>query len=267
MIKKFPFMSNLAIGACLIIIMVMPFYALSQEGEPNEKVYHFDGSLSATNNGFSNVPTFSLGKPATVADLSIGGKKFSFDPQIRFEIEGLKPWSFIFIWRYQLIKSDKWSVKLGAHLPAISFRRQSIVVDSVTYEQVFTQRWCTPELTATYQLTKHMNIGTYYLHGIGLEKTGQVSQMNFISLRMGFNNLPLTENWFMGWNPQVYYLTMDELGGFFAAQTISLAHKKIPFSVSTAMNKSLESNNAIPANDFDWNVSLIYTFKTEWSKK
>jgi hypothetical protein len=36
-------------------------------------VYHFTGNVSVTNNGFSLIPTFSLGKPALISTFSMGG--------------------------------------------------------------------------------------------------------------------------------------------------------------------------------------------------
>ena len=113
--------------------------SFSQE-ESSGKVYHFNGNVSVTNNGFSFIPTCSLGKPATIADLSIGGKRFSFDPQFRFDLKKLKPWSFIFIWRYKVVQSEKFQLITGVHLPAISFLRQTIDVNGVSVGQIYTQR-------------------------------------------------------------------------------------------------------------------------------
>jgi hypothetical protein len=240
--------------------------ALSQE-EPTEKAYHFNGSVSITNNGFSFIPTFSLGKPATIADLSIGGKRFSFEPQFRFDLNGLKPWSFIFIWRYKLVQTDKFQLLKGVHLPAISFLRQTIDVNGVSMEQIYTQRWITPELTVTYKLADKITIGTYYIHGISLEKEAQTGQTDFFSIRMGFNNIRITGNWHFRYDPQFYYIRMDDLGGFFTAQSITLGNNKFPVSLSTLMNISLESENEIPVKEFDWNISLVYTFKNQFTKK
>lgn len=114
-------------SAFIIPLLFLCSHALfAQSAAGTEKLYHFDGSVSITNNGFSFIPSFSLGKPATVADLSIGGERFSFDPQFRFDLAGLKPWSFIFIWRYKLIQTEKFQMKVGAHLPAIAFREESL---------------------------------------------------------------------------------------------------------------------------------------------
>jgi len=104
------------------------------------------------------------------------------------------------------------------------------------------------------------------LKAFGLEPEGQVNNTDFLSLRMGFN-FTIAKHWLLKWNPQVYYLKMDGLGGFFAAQSISIGHKKFPISISSMMNKSLEEDNEIPAKDFDWNLSLIYSFKNNFEKR
>lgn len=239
--------------------------ALSQD-EASSRSYHFNGSVSVTNNGFSFVPTFSLGEPATIIDLSVGGKRFSFEPQFRFELQGLKPWSFIAIWRYDLVQTSKTKLRLGVHFPGFSYLKQTIEIDGVMTEQIYTQRWFTPELTFSTLLTDNIQIGTYYIHGIGLEPEGQINHTDFISLRMGFD-VTIAKHWFLQWKPQAYYLRMDELGGFFAAQLISFGHKKFPISISSMMNKSLEDDNEIPSKDFDWNISLIYSFKNSFKKQ
>jgi hypothetical protein len=254
------------LGFCLFLLFATAHLSFSQE-ESSGKVYHFNGNISITNNGFSFIPTFSLGKPATIADLSIGGKRFSFDPQFRFDLNGLKPWSFIFIWRYKLIQADKLQLITGVHLPAISFLRQTIDVNGVSVEQIYTQRWITPELTLTYKLADKITVGTYYIHGISLEKEGQTDHTDFLSLRMRLGNVRITGNWYFRWDPQIYYIRMDELDGFFTAQSITLGNNKFPVSLSTLMNISMESDNEIPTKAFDWNISLVYSFKNEFGKK
>ena len=249
----------------LLLVMILVHPSKAQE-EVTSKSYHFNGSVSVTNNGFSFVPTFSLGEPASIIDLSIGGKRFSFEPQFRFELQGLKPWSFIAIWRYDLIQKEKTKLRLGVHFPGFSYIKRVIEIDGVMTEQIFAQRWFTPELTFSTALTKNIQIGSYYIHGFGLESEGQINNTDFLSLRMAFN-FAIAKHWFLKWNPQAYYLRMDELGGFFAAQSITFGHKEFPISISSMMNKSLEKENEIPARDFDWNISLIYSFKNSFKKK
>ena len=42
---------------------------------------YFHGNFSVTNNGISFIPSFSLGKPAAIFEISTGKKRLSFDPQ------------------------------------------------------------------------------------------------------------------------------------------------------------------------------------------
>lgn len=74
----------------LTLLINLSFIAFSQTSEITKMFSHFNGAITATNNGISFIPTFSLGKPAVIFDLSVG-KRLSFDPQFRFALEG-KPW-------------------------------------------------------------------------------------------------------------------------------------------------------------------------------
>ncbi len=60
------------------------------------KVSFFTGAATITSKGLSTFPNLTLGKPAAILDLSVGGEKFRFEPTIRFALEGMKPWTFIF---------------------------------------------------------------------------------------------------------------------------------------------------------------------------
>ena len=252
-------------GILLFLLVFLTHIAMSQD-ETSAKIYHFNGDVSITNNGFSFIPTFSLGEPAAIINLSLGGKRFSFEPQFRFELKGLKPWSFIAIWRYDLVQSEGTILRLGVHFPAFSYLKRMVEINGVMTELIYTQRWITPELTFSTKLSNKINAGVYYIHGFGLESEDQTKNTDFISLRMGLN-IPIAKKWYFLWNPQVYYLRMDDLGGFFTAQSITIGHKKIPISLSSMMNISLEEDNEIPAKNFNWNISVIYTFKTEFTRK
>jgi hypothetical protein len=69
----------------------------------------------------------------------------------------------------------------------------------------------------------------------------------------------------VNWNPEVYYLNMDGVDGFYAAHTLSLGHQKVPISLATTMNIKLKSE--IETKDFDWNISLVYSFSNQLVRK
>lgn len=255
-------MKNLLIA---FLLTVLSFAIAAQDPASGTPEYHFNGSVSVTNNGFSFIPLFSLGKPALVADVSLGGERFSFDPQFRFDLAGLKPWSFIFIWRYEMVQTERVQLKLGVHLPAISFRSTTFETSGGTKERLVPYRFFTPELTTSFGLSDHISVGTYYIYGLGLEKEDQTRHTHFLSFRAYFNRIHLTRRLYFSYNPQVYYLNMDGVDGFYAAQSVSIGHDKIPVSLASTMIMKLKSS--IETRDFDWNISLVYTFASNLTKK
>ncbi len=262
-------MKNVKSGVILLGIAAFTLFlainVVAQEQPPTEKTYHFDGDVSITNNGFSLIPTFSLGDPALITTMSIGGNRFSFDPQFRFDLNGLRPWSFIFIWRYKLIDNEKFELKLGAHLPAIAFRKESYVSNGNTETRLIPSRFITPEVTPTYTISDHVGVGMYYLFGIGLEKENQTKYTHFISARAYVTDIYLGKTLYIDWVPQFYYLTLDGTDGTYFSHTLTLNHDKWPVYISTMMNVELSSE--INTKNFDWSINLGYVFNNDFTRK
>ena len=104
----------------------------------------------------------------------------------------------------------------------------------------------------------------YNLYGVGLEED-MTRQTHFISLRAYFNSISLGKKLYFNWTPQAYMLNMDGAVGYYAAQSIDLGHRKIPVTIFSMMNVKLKS--AIDTRDFDWNIGLVYSFRTKFEKK
>ena len=239
----------------LFTLLSFNSFALPQNTDSTKVVSNFGGAVTVTNNGISFIPTFSLGKPAAIFDMSVGSK-LSFEPQFRFALEG-KPWSFVFWWRYKLVKTKKVAVTLGAH-PAIIFRTITDTINGVSQEIIRAQRNAAFEVSPNYFLTKDISIGTYYLYGHSFEKD-VIRNVHYLTLNANFSNIKLPWKFYFKFNPQVYYLKMDDEDGFYFSSVITLANRKVPLSVSALMNKIIKTN--ITASDnFVWNVSLTYSF-------
>src|SRR5918994_3993687 len=150
---------------------LLAFSALAQQADTAKKhTVNFSGNLSITNNGFSLIPAFTLGKPAVLATIYAGGKRFSFEPEVRYSLEG-KPWSFISIWRYKLIKKDKLQFTLGTHLPALNFKSDSVIRNGAQEETIRVRRFFPViELTPAYIIRKDITVSIYYQYGRALEK-------------------------------------------------------------------------------------------------
>lgn len=253
-IKKFLFQ---------LFFLSFSFFSFAQQGERTKAPFHFGGGVTITNNGISLIPNLTLGKPAVLFDLAAGKGKLSFEPQFRFALSG-KPWTFIFWWRYKLIKTDKFQIGIGAH-PAFLFRNKTYLIDSIPNDLIVVQRYLAAEVSPSYNISKNTSIGFYYLFAHGLEKDG-VQFTNFIAVRASLSNIKLTEKYFLKFNPQFYYLKMDINDGFYFTSSLSLARRNFPLAVSSTFSKSISTN--IPSGkSLVWNVSLVYSFNKEYTGK
>jgi hypothetical protein len=226
----------------------------SQSSDSTLKVNNFKTVVSVTNNGISLIPTFSLGEPAIIFDASIG-RRITFDPMIRYSLEG-QPWSFILWWRYKLLKPGKFQMTVGGH-PSVLFRTQTETVEGVQSEILVARRYLVAELFPYYMITKNISVGFYYNYSRGLGDNN-IRNTNFLTARAGFSNVKLTEKLFINITPQFYYLKMDDLDGFYFTTAMTFAHRNLPFSVSSVINKTI--NSEIVSKDFVWNLTLNYTF-------
>jgi len=80
-----------------------------------------------------------------------------------------------------------------------------------------------------------------------------------------FSSINLSDKTFLRLLAQAYFLKMDANDGFFINSTLSLNHRNFPISVSSTVNKAIDST--IPGDDFLWNINLIYRFGNSYSKQ
>lgn len=97
----------------------------------------------------------------------------------------------------------------------------------------------------------------YLLRGHGFDKGG-IQDSYYAGLRSTITNLNITKRIFFKLNPQVYYLKTDDKDGVYVTNTLTLAMRNFPLSISNIVNKAIQTD--IPGKDFDWNVSLVYSF-------
>ncbi len=245
-----------------LLIVTLSQISFAQTSDSTKKVYHFSGTALITNNGISFIPTFSLGKPATIINLSMGDKRLSFDPEFRFSLEG-KPWSILLWGRYKVTNTDRFKFTAGTHL-GLSYNTPSATINGTTYEIIQVKRYWAGELVPNYIINKHISVGLYYLFSHGLD-AGTTKNTHFLTLNSNITNIPLTKAFFVGLKPQVYYLQMDNLNGYYASATVSLNKTKFPIYVSAIFNQKIQST--IVSNNFVWNLSLNYAFNNNFIHK
>ena len=112
---------------------------------------------------------------------------------------------------------------------------------------------------------KNISIGMYYLTSHGFDP-GTTHYTHFVTLNTNFSNIKLVEQFYMKFYPQVYYLWMDNVDGYYMTATLTLARKNFPLSIQSILNKPIDTNIQA-GNEFVWNVSLVYSVRNEYVKK
>jgi hypothetical protein len=239
-----------------ILFLIIANSSLAQTKDSTKTIYHFSGSALITNNGISVIPSFTLGKPATIINLNMGNQKFSFEPEFRFSLEG-KPWSFLFWFRYKLANTAKFKFNAGFH-PAILFRTVESSVNGVNTTTITGQRYLAGELSPNYFVTKNTSVGAYGLYSKGLDSGGNKNTL-FLTLNANFSNIALSKQLMLRIAPQVFYLYIDQHHGYYCNANFSIADKRYPFTISAMLNKVIKTDIAASQN-FVWNTSITYSF-------
>lgn len=246
---------NLQTALLAILFLCFTDAGFSQGGSTDK--LDVSGTISVMNDGISTVPSLALGKPAMIYNLSVG-KRFRFEPELRFSMEG-KPWSFLFWFRYDVVQNDKFSFRIGAH-PAYSFRTvPALINNSEQSEDVIeARRFLAGDLNTSYAVNERFNIGGYYLAAHGFEPSVP-DQTHFLSFYSSIPNVSLFSDLYLNLRPQLYYLRIDEIDGFYAATNIALGVREFPVTVSSTINKVIDTE--IENTDPLWNISLNYSFR------
>ncbi len=255
-------------GLLIVAVLLLSHCAFSQktdstaaqQPDSTKSAGYFSGSISVTNNGISIVPSFSLEKPAAVFNLAMGKNRLSFEPDIRFSLAG-RPWSFLFWGRYKAVTTDKFNMNVGTHL-GLNFKTIPLSVNGDTGTTTITRRYLAAELFPRYTVAKHISVGVYYLYSHGLD-AGTIGNTHFVTLNTNFSHIGITDQFFLKFNPQFYYLELDAEDGFYFTSSLWLLKKNCPLSVSGIVNKKI-SSDITGSKNLLWNVSLVYSFNKKY---
>lgn len=226
------------------------------------KNFHFNGTITTTNNGVSIIPSFNLGRPAAFFDLSIGGDRLSFDPMLRFGMDG-KPWTFVLWGRYKVIKDKRFSLTVGGH-PAFLFQEVDMIINGKPEKMHVTNRYLAGEINTSYRITKKFSIGLYYLTGAGLQVIG-AKHSNFLALNSMISDLRLVKDLNLKINSQLFFLDVDGNNGMYFNSGFTFAKTQFPVQFQAFFNQKIKSD--IAGDDLVWNLSLLYNFSNIFARK
>jgi hypothetical protein len=245
-----------------LCILQFSYFAFGQSTDTTKTPPFFSGVLTATNNGISLIPSFSLNKPAALFDLSMGKGRWSFDPMLRFGMDG-KPWALVFWGHYKLLDRPKLKMSIGAH-PSVVFRDVTLTTNlGIEKSYLTAQRYFAWEATPTYFPHPKIGFGLNYLGSKGLTQD-IVQNTTFLALKTILPKIQLNQQFYMSFIPQVFYLKMDQLDGIYTSAFMSISKKNAPISISTIMSKKIKSD--IGGKDFVWNIALNYNINNKYHK-
>jgi hypothetical protein len=240
----------------ILLFFFSPYFSVvAQKADTTDVVKTFAGTITLTTKGLSTFPNLTLGKPASILDLTMGGDKFRFEPTMRFDMKG-NPWTFIFWFRYKILENEKFQLRVGAH-PAYSFKTVNVSSNGIAQEMLRVHQYLAGEISHLFFISKKFTVGPYYIYAYGVSEDA-VRNSNFVSFRVNVSEIHLAENYFLRLIAQAYYLQLDVNDGFYVNSNLSLNRRKFPFSVSSTINKTIEST--IPGDNLLWNINLTYSF-------
>jgi hypothetical protein len=246
----------------IFVSLVCYSHTFAQENPVEQPKRQISGVITATNNGVSIIPSFTLGRPAVFFDLSMGGERFSFDPMLRFGMDG-KPWTFVLWGRYKVIKDSKFTLTIGGH-PAFLFQEVDMIVDGKPEKMMVGNRYLAGEIVTNYKFSEKFSMGIYFLHGTGVQVLG-ARNTDFLALNTQISNLKLVKDIKLRINPQLFFLKVDENSGFYVNSALTLSKGDFPVEFQGFFNQKIKSD--VAGDDLVWNMSLLYKFSNTFSKK
>jgi len=238
---------------CLLFVCLIG--SINTYGQTQDSIT-FNATIGLTNNGISNVPNFSLNKPAITTYFSFTKGRLSFDPQIHVSTE-FKPWQNSYWFHYKLADKPNFKLKAGLGLN-FSYEYSSVIANGIRKSLITGNSYFMSELSADYIINKHLIISPFYMNGQGREKSG-AGYLRFLSLATTIQNINVGNHLKAAVIPQIYHVLLDGLNGDFFSTSVALQTSQSPLSISAMMNTPIGHANTLPA-DFVWSASVHFNF-------
>jgi hypothetical protein len=216
------------------------------------------GAVNVNTKGISLVPALTLGRPAAIVDLGVRKGGLSFEPQLRFALDG-KPWSFLLWGRYRAVTRERFRLTVGGH-PAYSFRTSTTGGSgSSSREVIEVRRYAAGEVTPTWTLSPRTSVGGYYLYSHGIDP-GAPPHTHLVAARAYLANLEVAGDYVAQAAPQFYFLRTNGRNGTYLSASASFGRRGSPWSITAIVNQPVKSD-VVGGQSFLWNPGMTYAFR------
>jgi hypothetical protein len=256
-----PFLNYLCIAVCLVFLL--PVNIQAADPDTINSPLDLNIKVGITNNGFSFVPAFTLGEPATSLDIILKWRRFSIEPQFQYSLTG-KPWTFIFLYRYKIINDGWYQLSAGTHFPALAFVYDDSAFAGSNGNRPIVDRVLAAEIINTFIVSPRLSFSLLYLRSRGVQ-TESFRNGHFLSLSPVFSPIAISHGFQLNLFPQVFYLRLDDRDGFYISGSLLAEKRNFPLSLGSTFYKTFD--NEIGGKDFNWNLSLFYTFRKTYHSR
>lgn len=214
------------------------------------------GVITLTSNGISQIPAYSLDKPAVSAFFYFKLKRFSYEPDINYGIDG-RPWGMGNSFMYLVLDKKKLKFKSGLAL-GLAFSYPEVLQDGEMVKINKSERYLIAKLVPSYVISKKTTLSLNYWYGHNLEEKS-IDAVNFLSAAVNIANIPIGQKMYFSIFPQVFYLDVDGEDGLFFSPAAAVGIRDFPLYLSSQVNTTLYHNMASDPG-FKWNVAINYAF-------
>ncbi len=244
------------IRMAIVIILVLSVQRVAAQKDSSKDKPKLSGVVIITSNGISQIPAYSLDKPAISAFFNLKIKRFSYEPDINYGIDG-RPWGMGNTFMYLIMDKKKLKFKAGVSL-GLAFSYPEVLQGGKQVKVNKAERYLIVKIIPSYLFSKKSSLSLIYWNAHNLEKES-IKLISFLSAVVSITNIRVSEKFYCGFLPQVFYLKVDKEDGLFFSPTVRFGLNKFPLFFSSQVNTALITN--ISSNSgLKWNVALNYNF-------
>ena len=238
--------------AIFIILLTYSFvFAQKKDSVKHQEPLKATANINVTNNGVSLFPNLSLGKPATIINVSVGKKNIYFEPELRWGLSG-KPWSYIYWLRFRPKRTEHFGFHIGAH-PSYVIRENIVTINGKDETRYVSQRYVAAEAVPVWYHSPKFALGLHLWASKGLDSYA-IQKSYFMAIQPRFPNIGLNKNYYLSFFPQIFHLILDNKKGTYFSESLSLNKQNCPLGISSMFTYKI--NSTIPGDNIVWNVGL-----------
>ena len=136
----------------IAICMILHAQSIIAQNDSTKYKPELTGVITLTSNGISQIPAYSLDKPAISAFFYLKLKRFSYEPDINYGIDG-RPWGMGNSFMYLAIDKKKLKFKTGLAF-GLAFSYPEVLQGGEMVKINKSERYLIAKLIPTYLISK-----------------------------------------------------------------------------------------------------------------